>query len=193
MTSEAVASIASDRQLNRLGYPECVPSWVAGGLVAPSVEIVLPTVEIVHPGSDIVRPERAIVVPRVEGEPSRLAVPSRRGRLFFFDEANVSWCPQSGRVYRLDGTEATVDTPGQNHTEYLLGSLEYPSAEGLYEIYAHKTRREVQAHWQHLMEMYPHDFLFVVRDNASSHVTPRLDAFLLSHKYRFCLRPTAPI
>jgi hypothetical protein len=189
LTREAVESIAPDRQLNRLGYPECVPSCFAGGIVVPKLEIVLPTVEIVRPGSDIVRPERTIVVPTVEGEQARLAVPSRRGRLFFFDEANVSWCPQSGRVYRLAGTEATVDTPGQNHTEFLLGSLEYPSGEGLYEIYAHKTHREVQAHWQHLMAMYPHDFLFVVRDNASSHVTPKLDAFLLTHKHHFALVP----
>ncbi len=155
----------------------------------PRIEIVVPTIEIVLPGSDIELPDRDIVVPRAEFESTRLAVPSRRGRLFFFDEANVSWCPQSGRVYRLAGTAATVDTPGQNQTEYLLGSLEYPSGEGLYEIYAHKTHREVQAHWQHLIRMYPHDFLFVVRDNASSHVTPELDTFLLAHKHCFCLVP----
>ncbi len=186
MTSEAVESIAPDRQLKRLGYPECVPPWIDGGIVWPSVEVVLPKVEIVLPGRDIVLPGRDIVVPKAEVEQTRVAVPSRRGRLFFFDEANVSWCPQSGRVYRLAGQAAKVETPGQNHTDYLLGSLEYPSGEGLYEIYPHKTHREIQAHWQHLIQMYPHDFLFVVRDNASSHVTPDLDAFLLKHKHCFC-------
>ncbi len=59
----------------------------------------------------------------------------------------------------------------------------------MYEIYAHKTHREVQALWQHLIEMYPHDLLFVVRDNASSQVTPELDTFLLTHKHCFCVVP----
>jgi hypothetical protein len=189
LTSESVASIAPDTQLTRLGYPESLPRWSDGGLVVPKTEIVLPHVDIVRPQMEIVLPHVDIVHPKVECVRARLIVPSRRGRLFFFDEANVSWCPQSGRVYRLAGHEAKVDTPGQNHTAYLLGSLEYPSGEGLYEIYAHKTHLEVQAHWQHLIEMYPDDFLFVVRDNASSHVTPELDEFLLKHKHCFCVVP----
>ena len=189
MTSQAAELIAPDTQLTRLGYPECVPPWIDGGIVLPRAEIVLPKVEIVVPRTEIVLPGAEIVLPGSEFEIPRIAVPSRRGRLFFFDEANVSWCPQSGRVYRLASQDAKVDTPGQNHTDYLLGSLEYPSGEGLYEIYAHKTHREVQAHWQHLMAMYPNDFLFVVRDNASSHVTPDLDAFLLKHTHCLCLVP----
>jgi transposase len=189
LTSEAVGLIAPDTQLTRLGYPESVPSWTGEGLVRPRVEIVLPTVDIVLPEVDIVLPEVEIVLPKGEFVRAKVVVPSRHGRLFFFDEANVSWCPQSGRIYRLAGQAAKVETPGQNHTDYLLGSLEYPSGEGLYEIYPHKTHHEVQAHWQHLLEMYPHDFLFVVRDNASSHVTPELDAFLLKHKHCFCVVP----
>jgi putative transposase len=118
-----------------------------------------------------------------------LEVPKLRGRLFFFDEANLSWCPQSGRVYRIIGEEAKVDTPGKNKRMYLLGSLEYPTGEGLYEIYPRKRHEEVQTHWQHLLEMYPDDFLFVVRDNAKSHTTADLDNFLLENKERFCLVP----
>ena len=116
-------------------------------------------------------------------------VPSRRGRLFFFDEANVSWCPQTGRVYRVIGEEAKVDSPGNSERRYLLGSIEYPTAEGLYEIYARKRHEEVQKHWEHLLEMYPDDFLFVVRDNAKSHTTGDLDAFLLDNQERLCLVP----
>jgi len=33
------------------------------------------------------------------------------------------------------------------------------------------------------------DFLFVVRDNASQHVTPKLDDFLESNRDRLCLVP----
>lgn len=118
-----------------------------------------------------------------------IVVPRLRGRFFFFDEANVSWCPQSGRVYRVVGEEAKVNTPGQNETKYILGSLEYPTGEGLYEIYRYKRHEQVRKHWQHLLDMYRDDFLFVVRDNASSHVTPELDEFLLENKNRFCLVP----
>lgn len=118
-----------------------------------------------------------------------IIVPKRRGRLFYFDEANVSWCPQTGRIYRVMGEQAKVDSPGQNQTKYLLGSLEYPTGEGLYEIYSRKRHEEVQQHWEHLMEMYEDDFLFVVRDNAKSHTTKDLDSFLLDNQERFCLVP----
>lgn len=122
-------------------------------------------------------------------QPAMIVIPKRRGHLFFFDEANLSWCPQTGRVYRVAGEEAKVDTPGKRQQKYVLGSLEYPTGEGLYEIYSHKTHLQVQSHWQHLIDMYPDDFLFVVRDNASSHTTPDLDEFLLEHRERFCLVP----
>ena len=117
----------------------------------------------------------------------KIEVPKLHGRLFFFDEANLSWCPQSGRVYRVTGVK--VETPGRNQTKYILGSVEYPTGEGLYEIYPRKRHGEVRAHWQHLLDMYPDDFLFVVRDNAPSHTTPDLDEFLLSNREHFCLVP----
>jgi len=119
----------------------------------------------------------------------RIVIPKLRGRLFFFDEANVSWCPQTGRVYRVKGTEYKVDTPGRNYRKYILGSLEYPTGNGLYEIYERKTNVQVQSHWQNLLDEYPDDFLFVVRDNASSHVTPELDEFLIENQNRLCLVP----
>jgi hypothetical protein len=119
----------------------------------------------------------------------KIVVPEYRGRLFFFDEANVSWCPDTGRIYRIAGEQAKIDSPGRNKTEYILGSLEYPTGEGLYEIYPHKTNEEVQAHWQYLLDMYPDEFVFVVRDNASQHVTPMLDDFLTDNEDRLCLVP----
>jgi hypothetical protein len=118
-----------------------------------------------------------------------ILIPKLRGELFYFDEANVSWCPQTGRVYRVMGEEYKVNTPGQNETWYILGSLGYPTGSGLYEIYDHKTNLQVRSHWQHLLDMCPDDFVFVVRDNASQHVTPELDDFLLDNRDRFCLVP----
>jgi DDE superfamily endonuclease len=118
-----------------------------------------------------------------------ILIPRLHGRLFYFDEAKVSWCPQTGRVYRVIGKEYKVNTPGENKTWYILGSLEYPTGDGLYEVYEHQTNVQVQLHWQHLLDMYPDDFLFVIRDNASQHVTPELDEFLIGHRHRFCLVP----
>jgi putative transposase len=92
-------------------------------------------------------------------------------------------------VYRVVGEQYKVDSPGKNETWYVLGSLEYPTGDGLYEIYDHKTNLQVRSHWQHLLDMYPDDFLFVVRDNASSHVTPMLDDFLMDNQDRLCLVP----
>jgi hypothetical protein len=118
-----------------------------------------------------------------------ILIPRLQGKLFCFDEAKVSWCPQTGRVYRVVGKEYKVDTPGKNKTWYILGSLGYPTGDGLYEIYEHQTNVQVQQHWQHLLDMCPNEFVFVVRDNAPQHVTPDLDDFLLEHKDRFCLVP----
>ena len=124
----------------------------------------------------------------------RLGLPApetekKTARLFFFDEANVSWCPNSGRIYRQQGTEYKVNTPGKNQRKYLIGSLEYPSGAGLYEIYANKTHLQMKTHWTNLMDMYPDELLFVVRDNASSHTTAKLDDFLIHHKDRLRLVP----
>lgn len=84
-----------------------------------------------------------------------IVVPELRGRLFYFDEGNLSWCPETGRVYRVVGEEYKVDSPGKNITRYVLGSVEYPTGNGLYEIYPHKTNKEVQAHREHLLDMFP--------------------------------------
>lgn len=118
-----------------------------------------------------------------------IVVPELRGRLIFFDEANISWCPDTGRIYRTKGEQAKIDSPGRNETRYILGSLEYPTGGGLFEIYKRKRHEEVQKHWQHLLDMYQGDFLFLVRDNASSHTTPDLDTFLLDNQDRLCLVP----
>ena len=40
----------------------------------------------------------------------------------------------------------------------------------------------MKTHWQNLMDMYPDEMLFIVRDNASSHTTAKLDDFLIRHK-----------
>jgi hypothetical protein len=174
LTNEAVRLIVPDKQLLRLGYTRSDASEShaldhAVGLIVPDKQLVLPV------SSPVSSP--------------MILIPKRRGRLFFFDETDICWCPDTGRIYHIAGKQVKIDSPGENETKYILGSLEYPSGEGLYEIYPHKRHQEFRAHLGHLMEMYPDDFLFVVRDNASSHVTPRLDEFLIGSKDRLCLVP----
>ena len=133
-----------------------------------------------------------MLVPDTQLQRLRLSPPKeshKAARLFFFDEANVSWCPKTGRIYREQGSEYKVNTPGKNQRKYLIGSLEYPSGEGLYEIYANKTHLQMKTHWQNLMDMYPDELLFIVRDNASSHTTAKLDDFLIDNKDRLRLVP----
>ena len=116
-----------------------------------------------------------------------LVVSSRQARLFFLDETDVHWCPDTGRIYHPLGGQVKIDSPGKDQVRYLLGSVQYPSGEGLYEIYKHKRHEEVQLHLEHLMAMYPKDFCFVVWDNASSHTTPMLWPFLWEHQDRLCM------
>ena len=160
MTNEHTRLIVPDKQMLRLGYTSDYENNDSLILSQTAPEILIPRV-----------------------------VPKRRGRLFYFDEANLSWCPESGRIYRVKGAEYKVNTPGRNRRMYILGSLEYPGGGGLYEIYPHKRHEEFQIHLEHLLEMYPNDYLFLVRDNATSHVTPKLDIFLNSVKDKLCLVP----
>lgn len=76
-----------------------------------------------------------------------------------------------------------VDSPGKDSVRFLLGSVEYPSGDGLYQIFSRKRNEEVQRHLEELLSMQeatdalglPHkdEFLFVVMDNAPSHTTPK--------------------
>ena len=113
-----------------------------------------------------------------------IVVPRQKGRLFFFDETDIYWCPDTGRLYQLPHQQAKIDSPGQNQTRYLLGSVEYPTGCGLYEIYPHKRNEEVQQHLSHLLDLCDGDFCFVVWDNASQHTTPMLWPFLLENSDR---------
>lgn len=111
-----------------------------------------------------------------------IIVPKRKARLFFFDETDLHWCPDTGRTYQLPKHQLKVNSPGQDTVRYLLGSVEYPSGEGLYELYPNKRNEEVQQHLEHLLEMFHNEFCFVVWDNSSSHTTPMLWPFLLEQQ-----------
>ena len=44
----------------------------------------------------------------------------------------------------------------------------------MYEIYPHKRNQGSRTHLEHLLDEYPDDFLFVVRDKAFQHVTDQI-------------------
>lgn len=113
-----------------------------------------------------------------------IVVPKKRGRLFFYDETDIHWCPDTGRIYQLPQGQVKVNSPGKDQVRYLLGSVEYPTGCGLYELYPRKRNEEVEQHLSHLIQMCDGDFCFVVWDNASSHTTPMLWPFLLENQHR---------
>jgi len=110
--------------------------------------------------------------------------PSRRARLYFYDETDLHWCPDTGAVLQLPCEQVKVDSPGKDQVCFLLGSVEYPAGNGLYQIFSRKRNEEVQRHLSELIAMNEDDFLFVVMDNASSHTTPMLQPFLEANKDR---------
>ena len=100
---------------------------------------------------------------------------------------DIHWCPDTGRIYQLTHNQVKVNSPGKDKVRYLLSSMEYPSGEGLYELYPRKRNEEVEQHLSHLLQMCGNDFCFVVWDNASSHTTPMLWPFLLENSNRLCM------
>lgn len=93
-----------------------------------------------------------------------------------------------GNSYVLQGSQRRVASPGSENPWYaLLGSLEYPTGEGLYTIHARKRHQEFQAHLEALLAAEPEDVHIVVLDNASAHTTPKLEPFLTQHQDRLAL------
>ena len=113
-------------------------------------------------------------------------LPPKKGNLVFFDITDLHWLPDVGNSYVPRGKQRKVDTPGkENPWCALLGSLIYPTGEGLYTIHERKRHQEVQAHLELLIQWDPDAFWFVVLDNASAHTTELLDSF--REQYRHCM------
>jgi len=121
------------------------------------------------------------------------SLPSKPGRLAFFDITDLHWCPDIGNGYAPKGEQIKVDSPGlENPWCALLGSLIYPIGEGLYTIHERKRHEEVKVHIQLLIQTDSEAFWFVVLDNASAHTTHKLDSFLEQYKenLEFVFLPT---
>lgn len=117
-----------------------------------------------------------------------LSQPARPAKLSFFDMTDLHWCPDVGYSYTRQGTQVRVDSPGLANPWYaLLGSLEYPSGEGLYTIHERKRHQELRAHLELLLAAEPETFRIVVLDNASAHTTPKREPFLAQHQDRLAL------
>jgi transposase len=98
--------------------------------------------------------------------------------LAYFDITDLHWCPDVGHSYVPQGSQRRVESPGKQNPWYaLLGSLIYPSGEGLYTIHQRKRHQEVRAHLELLLEREPGTCWVIILDNASAHTTPQLDEF----------------
>ena len=85
----------------------------------------------------------------------------------FFDATDLHWLPDVGNSYVSKGQQIKVDTPGkENPWRALLGSLLYPTGEGLYTIHERKRHEEVQAHMEMLIQWNPDAFWFVTLDSS---------------------------
>jgi hypothetical protein len=106
------------------------------------------------------------------------SLPPKPGHLVFFDPTDLHWLPDVGNGYAPKGEQIKVDSPGkENPWCALLGSLLYPTGEGLYTIHERKRHEEVQVHLELLIQRDPDAFWFVVLDNASAHTTEMLYGF----------------
>jgi len=100
------------------------------------------------------------------------------GRLDFFDTTDLHHCADVGNGYAPKGEQIKVDSPGSKNPWYaMLGSLIYPTGEGLYTIHERKRHQEVETHLKLLLQRDSEAFWFVVMDNASAHTTEMLDSF----------------
>jgi len=108
--------------------------------------------------------------------------PAKAAHLVYFDCTDLHWCPEIGQTYSAVGEQVKVETPGNDDPWVaLFGSLFFPTGEGLYTIHQRKRHQEVQAHFQELLTMKPHDFFFLILDNASAHTTQALEPFWQEH------------
>jgi transposase len=114
-----------------------------------------------------------------------LSQPVKAAKLAFFDITDLHWCPDIGNSYVSQGSQCRVESPGTQNPWYaLLGSLIYPSGDGLYTIHQRKRHQDVRAHLEVLLEQEPDTFWIVVLDNASAHTTPQLEPFWAEHQDR---------
>lgn len=111
----------------------------------------------------------------------------------YFDATDLHWCPDVGATYITRGSQKKVNSPGLANPWYaLLGSLIYPSGEGLFTIHERKRSVEAVAHLQLLIDSDPEAFWFVVMDNASAHHTESMRALEQenSHRLELVFLPT---
>jgi transposase len=111
--------------------------------------------------------------------------PPKPATLVFLDSTDLHWCPDIGPTYVPVGQQLKVDTPGQDNSWLaLIGSLHFPSGEGLYTVHHRKRAADLLEHLQLLIDTHPEHFWFVVLDNAAAHTTTAIETFAADHRQR---------
>jgi putative transposase len=100
----------------------------------------------------------------------------------FQDEAEIATNPKIGSMWMLKGRQATVETPGTNQKQHLVGSLAWGS-EQLVTTWA--PRRNTGAFLEHLDQLRRtfrrYRLIHVICDNANFHKSKAVKAYLKKH------------
>jgi hypothetical protein len=109
--------------------------------------------------------------------------PPKPATLVFRDSTDLHWCPDIGPTFGPVGQQLKVNMPGlENPWLALIGSLHFPSGEGLYTVHHRKHAAGLLEHLQLLIDLDLHHFWFVVLDNAAAHTTPAIETFAAAHQ-----------
>jgi len=110
-------------------------------------------------------------------------VAPKKAVLVMMDETDIHLCPDlKTKGLQPKGQQVKVEGPGLDEVCYLFGSTDPFTGEGLYEIYDQKASCQFCFHLEHLLEMFPEHFIFVVGDNAPAHRSAATIDFLKAHQ-----------
>lgn len=88
---------------------------------------------------------------------------------YYADEFNLSWLPSLRAMWSPRGQQIMIGTPSHARKRYGLGAVNYYSGESVVIFRARKRRKEVAELLTALLEKHPHETIYLVWDNASSH------------------------
>ena len=105
--------------------------------------------------------------------------------MVMMDETDIHLCPDlRTKGLQLQGQQRKILGPGLDEVCYLFGATDPFSGAGLYEIYDQKASPQFCFHLEHLMDLFPDLFIFVVSDNAPAHHSAATLDFLKQHQDR---------
>lgn len=110
------------------------------------------------------------------------------GEVFYYaDEFNLSWLPTLRAMWSSVGQQVMVPTPGQQHTYYGIGAINYFTGKTVVQFQRHKRRQEMAQLLEALVEKHPTGTIYVVWNNANTHEDDEVDAIVQTASGRLVL------